>query len=625
MTASEFVIAYENKWLEFGLVPNDALRNSWEVLAKAFENCIAYNDRWSDTQTNKRLVVPMPTGSGKTTGLALYLQHLDPTKSALVVVYFTDEADKLEAKLNEVIPNKAIAIHSKNGKSISDINGEQVLIVTHEHFKKRMFDRHLDRDLILIDEAIDLMQEISITKNDLNRLTLLIRSGLQANASLSDELEIIEGFIRCIDICYQQPFRTIELGAEIGVDTTNMTHSLFLVSGSERRDNFNFEHLRRFIKHNSCSQILGGSAYSEDTENNLKQKLLKNLDGIGNFFGQWYYSYATSLENASLNTATLELPDKSVVILDATASTNHLYRLFSDVEIYTTNVSARNYANVTLHIARGFKTGKSSMLNDGNNNTKSKKSAKDLMDNLKNIETLTSDSKLLIVTHKDLEALIVDYELSCHHAVIHFGNLTGKNDWQDYDHIVIFGLMHKPKTYIYNRHALSVDPQSAIDCDLTEDINNRKKIEYSDLSSEVIQAINRVRCRNTIDEFGNCNTTNIYLTLPSGELGRTIEAEIINKMPNIVTMNWDFRTEGLMRTSSKKSSHHDSVIRYVINEIADYDEFLDASKVKKDLEIQSSTFNDLMRNNAFQEELRENHILINQHPRHTQKKVFVRE
>lgn len=621
MTASEFARAYEQKWIEFGLVPNDALRNSWEILATAFEDCITYNDE----QTNKRLVVPMPTGSGKTTGLALYLQNLDLIKTALVVVYFTDEADKLETKLNETISNKAIAIHSKNGKRISDINGEQVLIVTHEHFKKRMLDRHLDRDLIVIDEAIDLMQEISITKNDLIKLTLLLHSGLQANASLNNELEIIEGFNEYIDICYRQPFRTIELCVERDIDTTNMTHSVFLISGSERRDNFNFEHLRRLINNNSCSQILGDSAYSDNNENSLKQKLLKNLDGIENFFGQWYYCYATSLESASLNTATLELPNKSVVILDATASTNHLYRLFSDVEIYTTNTSARNYTNVTLHIARGLKTGKSSMVNDSNDNTKSKKSAKDLMDNLANIEALSASSKLLIVTHKGLEALILDYELCCHYEVAHFGNLTGKNDWKDYDHIVIFGLMHKPETYIYNRHALAIDPHSAIDCNLTEDINNRKKIEYSDLASEVIQAINRVRCRNTIDEFGNCNTTNVYLTLPSGELGEIIEAEIINKMPNIVIMDWSFRTEGLMRTSSKKSSHHDSVIRYVLNEIDKHDEFLETSIVKRDLEIRPTTFNDLMRNNAFQEKLRENHILIGEHPRHAQKKVFVRE
>lgn len=617
MTASEFARAYEQKWIDFGLVPNDSLRNSWEVLATAFENCIAYNRPFSD-EPKKRLVVPIPTGSGKTTGLELYLNHLNEDLTALVVVYFTEVADKLEQSLNEYIANKAIAIHSKNGKTIADIGSHQVLIVTHEHFKTRLFSEHLNRDLIVIDEAIDLIREISIKKEVLNKLNIVISRFLSLNSELEDELEIIKGFHSLIDFYNDQILHMHNLCIEQGIENPEINKTEFLISDSQIISDITFLKTREIIRHHSCSEILSSSRISMDSENKLKQELLKALDSIENFFGQWYYYYGSSPNNASLNTAVLELPQKSVVILDATAQTNHLYRLFQNVHIYPINVNSRNYENVTLYVANGINVGRGSLLRD------KESSAKDLMDNLTNLP-LSPDSKMLIVTHKNLKAYIQKYRLDCNYETAHFGNLTGKNDWKDYDIIVIFGLMYKPKPFTLNRHALAVNPESAIDSNLTTDKQIRKKIEWTDLASEVIQAINRVRCRNTVDTVGNCKNTQVYMALPNDEYGVEIQSEIIRCMPNIQQCEWAFFTEGLRRTSRKKSSYHDPVLTYIVDNIDGYGEYLETDIIKSELAIPPSSFNELIRKESFLNALHEKNISKISHPRHGQKSVFVKD
>jgi hypothetical protein len=602
--------SYNTLWTQiFKNVSSNALRDSWKTLATAFNDCIVDN---TESREVKRRVVSMPTGSGKTTGLAHYMQMLPGDTKAIIIVFFTDSADELEEVINKYTPGKAIAIHSKNGTKLTDINEQQVLIITHAHYIIHMFNDHLkERDLIVIDEAIDLLKESSINNESLRRLKTVLDSVIHKYPDSKAEYEKI-GTILNLSQEIQKQINVINDKYKALFDISNEedTSKLPLLQKREHivdrtvgYEYINLNSLRKIIKIEDCLRISTGKSGAEHQESEFKRKLNDYITNIEGILKDWFYYYGTNLETSSLNSVSIKLPNKSVVVLDATATTNHLYKLFPDVVLYPDEANARNYSNVDLYLARGLKTGKSGLLENP------KESADSLIENLK--ETLPREAKVLIVTIMDLEAHLTKYELPFEYEVNHFGNLTGKNDWKDFDTVVIYGLMHKPETFSINRQAVStkfesIDEETGVVTEYIDvgDKKVRKLLIETDLASEIIQAVNRVRCRNVIDEDGNCDDTKIYLTLPPGDIGETILSSMINKMKNINIKDWDFNTK-LTRTSSKRSSHVEPVIQYIDSYLKDDVTYIKATKVKDVLEIPTSTYTDLCKSSAFLEALEE--------------------
>jgi hypothetical protein len=600
ITPKDYSESYNTKWTtEFNNVSSKALRDSWETLATAFNDCIVDN---KETGEVKRRVVSMPTGSGKTTGLAHYLGMLPAGTRALVVTAFIKSADELEEVIGRGNLSKVIAVHSKNGKKISDIGNQQVLIVTHKHFTMNMYNDHInERNLIVIDEAIDLLTEYEIKNEDLRRLKNIVSEVcLKSPKTLEEaknELDKLIGFIGITDVIHQQiNAPKMMSGVEFAMKKTE-----FLVNDIDGFETLKLDRLRSIVKNNNCSRIALGKSLDEHKEKEYKRELLALIETIEYMLQDWFYYYSKNgtLRDASLHHVTMKLPNKSVVVLDATATTNHLYKLFDDVKLYSDSENARNYANVELYVAKGVKTGLTAMM------TEPKAKAEVLIRNLE--EHLGADTKALIVTRKKFVPFISDYKVAFKYQVENYGNLTGKNDWKDFDAVVLYGLLHKPKSYNINRHAVAKTPMDSMD-----DTDTRDKLIATDLASEVIQAVNRVRCRNVIDEEGNCEATKVFLTLPSGDVGEFILQSITNKMKNIVVKDWELDSS-MTRTSSKKSSWLNSVITYVLANLQ-ADENLTAVDVMKALEVPKSTYNDLCNSQSFIEALTENKLIL-QYPR----------
>jgi SpoU rRNA methylase family enzyme len=604
--------SYNVIWTEqFHNVSSEALKSSWQTLATAFNDCIIDN---TENREIKRRVVSIPTGSGKTTGLIHYLGMLPADVKALVIVFFIDSADEIESKLNKITPNKAIAVHSgDNGKKINDITEQQVLIVTHSHYLNFMDENHLkERDLIIIDEAIDLLKADKIDNDSIRRLKTILDSVIERYPNAQKEYENIDLILHLSSMIQDQidsinnKYRAL---FEIPDDPTNLSKLPLLLKREHLIDksygfeNIKFDEIRKIIKKENCRRILTGKSGLQHEE--TEQKLLLNayLTSIENILKDWFYYYGTNLGHSSLNTVSIKLPEKSVVILDATATTNYIYKLFSDVVLYSDTANARNYSNVDLYLAHGLKVGNTSLTDNP------QESAETLIENLK--KNISKDSNVLIVTHKDLEPHLKGYELPFKYDVNHFGNLTGKNEWQEYDTVVIYGIMYKPETFSINRQAVAtkyefLDDKTGkittyIDID---DKKVRKLIANTDLASEVIQAINRVRCRKVIDNEGNCEPTNIYLALPNGETGDTILESIVSKMNNIKINDWKFDTK-LIRTSSKRSKYIEPIIEYVNANLKDDIFSLKSTEVMKALAISSSSYNDTVKSENFLKALRE--------------------
>jgi hypothetical protein len=282
----------------------------------------------------------------------------------------------------------------------------------------------------------------------------------------------------------------------------------------------------------------------------LRRRHESRLKSLHYIFRSWA-SYSKYSIDHQFNTARLLVPEgiKGCVVMDATASTNVVYELHSDSSRIKPPAGSRNYSNVTLHVSRGHRVGKNHMNNEAK--TLSNQLIYDLNNRLKG-------RNVLIVTHKKVEPILNKFDTTFTLTTGHWGKIDGSNQWQYCDTVVIFGIPYLPKTWTSN---IFMALQGAKDTEWLQDGNARtfgkhtdirKALEWGMISTNIIQAVNRVRCRKTIDNQGNCERTDVYIMLTGTELDNAILKDISRMMPEIVIKHdWDYRPQKKRVKSSK--------------------------------------------------------------------------
>lgn len=127
----------------------------------------------------------------------------------------------------------------------------------------------------------------------------------------------------------------------------------------------------------------------------------------------------------------------------------------------------------------------------------------------------------------------------------HYGEIDGRNDWAAYEAVALLGLPYLDGATPANT------AQAILGAQTTEWLQTpaeRRTNAHDDvlsalhrghMSATVIQAITRVRCRNSIDGFGRCKETSALIALPNGTDGDAILSDIVSNMPGIKTTTWD--------------------------------------------------------------------------------------
>jgi hypothetical protein len=118
----------------------------------------------------------------------------------------------------------------------------------------------------------------------------------------------------------------------------------------------------------------------------------------------------------------------------------------------------------------------------------------------------------------------------------------------------------------------------------------RKAINSGQMNSEITQAVNRVHCRKVIDDEGNCPKTDIFILLPTPAEAETILSGIINEMPGINVVEWDYRHQKQGKRGKKvnRGNFDESLIAY-LGGLNVGDRFA-ASTVRKALHIKETTW-----------------------------------
>jgi hypothetical protein len=148
----------------------------------------------------------------------------------------------------------------------------------------------------------------------------------------------------------------------------------------------------------------------------------------------------------------------------------------------------------------------------------------------------------------------------------HWGALSGSNDWREFDTVVLFGLHHLPLTWAVNVFfaCQGVQPGAWLSSTGNRPFGMHKDIKEAlkvgQLTADVIQAVNRIRCREVVDAEGNCNKADVYLLLPRGESGNAILSGIKNAMPGVGVVKWEYAGQ---KSKPRQLKYQDDLIEFL--------------------------------------------------------------
>lgn len=578
-----FVAAMRRHWE--GPLRNTAsprLEAVWYLMAKTFNAQIAHHGVPSETPWK---VFKPETGTGKSQGLAVYCSMLPAVDhpGVLVVTRMKVQADDLAATINGLAGSDvALAYHTDNRVPVETLAHHPVLIITHKAYELGLdavnrgqpeasaweqFHKWslTGRKLVVIDEALDIVEEAKVDVGALNYAIGAIR------ATLPDQFKPQVGALEAVKNVLDRLRREATEpngGAEriVWQDDGMAPASRDMTALRRALRGQRFDHL--MLRKNDAKE---NRAIIDNID-----KTVKDAQAV---LERWTW-YAKVQGVDTMNSARLVVPENltSAVILDATATANRAYDVFPKVEILGT-ARSRDYSTVTLHVSRGHSVGKVSMVKNA------RQAAEKLVQNL--VEVLPPDRRVLVITHKPVESAVISYK-GAHFAafdVAHWGALDGRNDWADYDTVVVFGLPYRESTWAVNTFMAYQGLQSTdwLRGDASRTFANYRDIRHAlnigQMVVSVVQGINRVRCRRVIDAEGRCLPTDVFVLLPSGRDGEELQQGIVTEMPAINVVEWDYRD---LKRTVKRTDYEESLARFATNIRRGY---VSASAVRDELRI----------------------------------------
>lgn len=529
-----FVVRMRTHWTdELNLHSSPAFEAGW----KQFSNALSHIS--TSLECNRLKVLQLPTGAGKTQAMVMVCSivsaELHP--GALIVTRFKSEADQIAKNINKYARTDiARAVHKDADVPNEAIRQSPVLIITHSAYQNALraqadgtlltskMDLYRNwhkgaRQWLIIDECLDWVDTSSVDLQALRGMCASLRGMLPDG--LANNLAALTDFANTVS---SDPSTDRQ---DLMLSTAQITtlRDMALVN------------LREAIRKLPAGSITGGSGagISGAAMQDHYLHTLKTLEQICNNGHGWRSRRGhVALLHTSRNL--LDKAGSCGVILDATAGVDPTYELMGDrVELIPRPAGIRDYANVTLHLSYGHRVGKEYLKNNADKEWP------------KLVAQLNSERSgcrnVMVCSHKAVRPTIERYEVAfgtVHPA--HWGNMDGRNDWKDCDTAVLYGLPYLDNIAPTNAFAAYHGP-------LADDwhAGNRTFGKHSDIRAalkdgftikSVVQAINRIQCRKSIDAHGNCPKTDIYILLPATDKANAIVSAIEQQMPGIRIKDW---------------------------------------------------------------------------------------
>lgn len=542
-----------------GMPTTPALREAWSVFELQSRDLIINNA--SATPFKPSVVLPLPTGSGKTEGACVYAAlQADANASGegvpvgvLIVTRLIKDAERLVSSINSIAGRVvAVTSHTKNTLKASDMSEADILVITQASFMRacdafgagngaRWDSFHSwkggKRHLVVVDEA--LLNSVShhrVTSKDIAMVLQAIPH--KDRDSFSGAVKTLTRLQDYLDKQEQRHApgedQTVPLWAE----------------GSPRHA----------LEIEALHEALGAAEFdpdlfAEDAAHNVSTV----LEAVQVMLEDFAY-YRRSGAQHTLNSARYLIPKgmPGVLVLDATARCNLTYELLGGgVVVADVPPGIRNYDNVTLHVARTA---------SGMGKTKMDKAKKNRVPRLAEelAKELPSGRQVFLCVHKCVKDLAITYSTDALPLRVgYWGAVDGSNEWVDCDVAVIFGLFWQDPTRPINNVFAIDGPKDASWLKAPQHgahENVLAVISQKDVSASVIQAINRICIRRVTDEHGRCASADVYVVLPKDWRGDAILQDIHSSMPGLKQVGWDFEPDGPKVYAPRSNSMAQAVI-----------------------------------------------------------------
>jgi hypothetical protein len=518
------------------------LAASWHQLEQGLAAATAQH-QWQAIQ--------WPTGSGKTEALTVLCATPEVTKhpGALVVTKFTAEADEVASKVNALAgATVAVASHQKAPMAARTMSESPVLVVTHEAYRSALREAcdkldtstkldlyhrywHDDRRWIIVDEAFNWVDAYEVDLDDAAAMCAALTVQMQPDANLGHLSTFIHQLAKGHSTTRSDGLLCDEhFGLLASIDTEQLRAAIKDVPTET------IELWRNIELHSRANEIASlGTNIRHATFKNEYVALLNRLDAIKRI-GRCWISQRKQRMRLHSSRLLLDTNRPCGVILDATASIDRAYDVLGDrVAIMPRPERIRSYKNVTVHVSRPHHVGKQYL---------AKHAATEWPTVVKQLNPrLSNQSDVLVVTQKNTKDYIKP-ALSCRTQLIgHWGDLDGKNDWNQCNAVLIYGLPYPDDIALTDVfHActdLWSDDWFTGKREHSGCADVKAALKYGFIARSVIQAICRVRCRTIIDDDGNCAHTDVFILLPRGTVGDVLLEAIRSQMPGAKIAQWN--------------------------------------------------------------------------------------
>ncbi len=529
--------------LPFGDKISDKYKKALEIVAYY----IMYYNKESTIAT-----IPMVTGGGKSTALinAVAFMVNDPElymySGTTILKLEQKDADFTANAINAKAGRKvAYSFHSglnakgklKNRISKKELAQYPVLVMCHEGFKTLIRDDKNDRILNWSDGIVShtysdynkfqrrrLIIDEEISNTEIQTITLksiaLIENAIM-NMGNRYLFSIFNNFIEEVKSVFVKPYQikaNSSLFISLDIKVPKKLDQ-YIYKEANKGTQQAYLTLRNFIKH-------GGYIQHADDINN---KVITT------------YSYIN-----------LNIPIFYKTQLDATANINYLYDINNDFELVKLP-SFKTYSNTYINIFYKI-TGSRSIIEHGFNHGLMESCIKDIKSKAK------KDDKILIILNNkefinkfteafynntDVSKVICGCEEDCGYEVdfTYYGAFKGKNDWSLYNKLFLIGIpIYTETTYpiLYKANSKTEDfkdfnttlaPMDGARRYLQQEF---EKVRTSLIAREVIQGINRIRCRWFED--GDTPEAHVYTI----NKDKQIDYIIKKAMPEVkILYDWD--------------------------------------------------------------------------------------
>jgi len=548
----------------------------------------------------KRLVLPAPTGAGKSVSSQLYLSKLPSLGfSGLLVVGKITSAIEATKQINKMA-GKVIAactyFPDKKHPEVSEhcfvknLNKFSIIVITHSMFITRSSTLHdidnfslfngKQRSCVIIDEKIDFERTVSFTNEELNAAKGYVK-GIKCWDTIEEILNIFSAykpkskadtalqndlapFIRCV---------MDEIRSGKGIIGTTF----------DRKDPAGELKRRRNIINllDKMTYVLGGSNII--TQQGKLVTYSRNQD-LTNQFG-------------------------SAVILDATANVTPIYLAHAlnrnDIKNFALPDGIRDYSNAVLNVCKDKNRGQSKhkIVGSHKNNASRDKTVEDY---LQELYALVADgSKLLAVTYI---AIVEVFRARCKDVnitFIHWGEHDGRNDFSSYSKAVAIGWYRKSDTkYLNDIDSIQVNTRNYYPLKQTMQ-NDVRFMVRSGVAADMVQFFNRTRSRIAIDKDGNCAPVNFYI-FDDGTVDCPVEL-IQQELPGIKIKSWVPVKKACKKKSTKATLKAEKIVKFLMKHQG---ETVTLPMVATHMGCTVKTVNRIIKQNVFQALMAENEIQL---------------